>query len=398
MAVATPVATQDLQSSRSPSTIATQDLQSSGSPSTLVTQKMMTTTSDTLPVTTADSLPNLLCLADGAIEESVDPASAFQSQEGIEPLSPTEAPQNEDDELKDDDQSGFIYLERLGVGAQAQVFKAIWWKKFGQTTSAITVAVKKVHPSSSERVTRSELLTLEIQHPHLLQCFQVTHNPLLIVTEYRAGGSLYDCIYERNIQVTWQQRLKIQLDVAKGVGYLHSLDPIIIHRDLKSSNVLLAKAITSASVLPNAKVADFGLSRVVENGMEASEMMTRCVGTWRWMAPEVFSSTTYTESIDVYSFAILMYELLTRAIPYADEWPLNSVVNPRIGLHILNGRRPHIELVQPGCPCKVRELMQACWSKSPTERPTFATIIQLLQGQLDLVTVYSQVKQELGPF
>mmetsp|Transcript_146291 Transcript_146291/g.380243 ORF Transcript_146291/g.380243 Transcript_146291/m.380243 type:complete len:392 (+) Transcript_146291:78-1253(+) len=292
------------------------------------------------------------------------------------------------------DPSELVLLDLLGSGAQAEVYRAIWWRTFGCSTSAITVAVKRLHGNIGKRAHACESLTRDIKHPNLVKCFEATRQPpCLFVSEYCAGGSLYNRLRDtKNPTLTWCQKLKILLDVAKGMEYLHSRKPCILHRDLKSCNVLLAKPITSQSDQPTAKVADFGLSRVLMQQDEA--WMTRCVGTWRWMAPEVFSSNEYDEKIDVFSFGIVMFEVFTGEIPYADTWPLNSGVNPRIGLHIINGIRPNVQLVQSGHPTRAVQLMQKCWAGNPQERPDFSVVRQQLASQLELATLYSKVKED----
>jgi len=295
------------------------------------------------------------------------------------------------------DPSELRVLERVGSGAQAEVYCAIWWRCFGCSTSAITVAVKHLHTASGERAQTCESLTRRMSHPNLVKCFEATATaPYLIVSEFCGGGSLYECIHDSNHKPTWPQRIKILLDVTKGMEYLHNKDPIILHRDLKSCNVLLTKPLKNADQTPHAKVADFGLSRAANT---SQAFMTKCVGTWRWMAPEVFYSSDYDERIDVFSFGVLMFEVLSGEIPYADVWPPDSkAVNPRIGLHIFNGYRPNVRLVQAGCPRKAVSIMQECWDSDRTKRPDFTYLKKHLQDQLDLVNMYSQVTHGVTSF
>jgi len=295
------------------------------------------------------------------------------------------------------DSSELVLLDLLGSGAQAEVYRGIWWRSFGSTTSAITVAVKRLSMSSGPRAHDCESLAHGISHPNLVKCFEAsTKPPYLIVSEFCAGGSLYDVVHDSKEPLSWRQRLKILLDVASGMEYLHNRKPKILHRDLKSCNVLLTKPITGENQKPVAKVADFGLSRVLKASQDL--MMTRCVGTWRWMAPEVFSSNEYNESIDVFSFGILMFEVLSREVPYVDKWPVHAPVNPRIGLHIMNGHRPNVKLVQHGCPGKIVELMQECWCSEPSSRPEFSKVKKEIGDQLELVNLYTQVKHMNSPF
>jgi len=280
------------------------------------------------------------------------------------------------------DAAELITQEALGSGSQGEVYRAIWWKRFANSTSAITVAMKQLHKHAGQKAHLCEALTLNISHPNLVQCFDATTRPpYIIVSEYCAGGSLYDLLHKTKQELTWRQRLQILLDIAEGMEYLHSLVPIILHRDLKSCNVLLTKRITSTAQRPTAKVTDFGLSRVLQNNPSYSHTsMTACVGTWRWMAPEVFSNTSYDERIDIFSFAIVMFEVLAREIPYADTWPVSATSNPRAALHVRNGNRPNVDRVHSGCPTQVIELMQACWAEHPEQRPDFSMVRGALEG------------------
>lgn len=289
------------------------------------------------------------------------------------------------------DTTELVLLHMIGSGAQAEVYKGVWWRRFGCTTSAITVAVKRLHASSQHRID-CECLATNILHPNLVRCFAAvtSSSPHLIVSEYCAGGSLHDCIHIKQAQWSWSQRLNILWDIAKGMEHLHSLDPIIVHRDLKSQNALLTQSLENAQYHPRAKVADFGLSRVLRS---SSNFLTRCVGSWRWMAPEVFSTNSYDERVDVFSFGMLMFEVLTQEIPYTDAWPLTSTINPRVSLHIVSGQRPNIRLVQKGCPGKVVQLMQECWANTAKERPNFISIKEQLHNQLELVALYMNVKE-----
>jgi serine/threonine protein kinase len=285
------------------------------------------------------------------------------------------------------DPSELTFTERLGAGAQSEVYKAVWWKQFHSSTTAITVAVKKLKNASAQKAYNAEVLTFSFRHPNLVRCFTATAKPpLLIVSELCRGGSLYELVHGSSTRLSWCQRLKILVDVAQGMEYLHNRVPAILHRDLKTCNVLLTKEITSENQTPMAKVADFGLSREVSNSD-----LTMCVGTWRWMAPEVFMGNEYDENVDVFSFGILMFEVLARQIPYAEKWPVDGPANPRMALDISRGTRPDVSLVQDGCPRKVVDLMQACWAADPQQRPNLESVRSCLQEELKLITLCNQV-------
>lgn len=281
-------------------------------------------------------------------------------------------------------------LGTLGSGAQADVYKAEWRRSFAASTSSIIVAVKRLHSDLGPVYRDREALTFLTEHPNIVKCFDSTLDPpYLVITEFCAGGSLFDLLYNTRQDLSLRQRLKILSDVAGGMRYLHSQKPSIIHRDLKSSNVLLTKPIRSAEQEPFAKVADFGLSRT--SGGETASMvaMTVGVGTWRWMAPEVFendgNSGAYDEKADVFSFAILMYEVLLRKMPYSDKFPSDST-DPRIGIHVCMGGRPSLSGVsEDQCPPIISSLMQRGWDTDTAQRPSFDELEEALQAQLGLL-------------
>ena len=147
---------------------------------------------------------------------------------------------------------------------------------------------------------------------------------------------------------------------------LHSSDPIIIHRDLKSLNLLVDTAW-------NVKVSDFGLARF--KAVTRSGLMTAQCGTFHWMAPEVVAGHKYTEKADVYSFAIDMWELCTRQIPYTGMQPM------QVAMAVLTrGLRP---AVPPDCPKDYAALMEACWLTEPSVRPSFTEVVDRLAAMLD---------------
>merc|ERR1712194_601783 len=115
---------------------------------------------------------------------------------------------------------------------------------------------------------------------------------------------------------------------------------------------------------PFAKVADFGLARLAA-GPSSWQEMTVGVGTWRWMAPEVFdmedNDVPYDESVDVFSFAILMYEVIVRKLPYSEQFPIESN-DPRIGLHVCLGLRPNLIGVMGELPEILSDMMQRGWA------------------------------------
>lgn len=145
------------------------------------------------------------------------------------------------------------------------------------------------------------------------------------------------------------------------MNYLHSFQPPILHRDLKSPNLLvdLSYAI---------KISDFGLARVRAH----FQTMTGNCGTTQWMAPEVLAAEKYTEKADVFSYGVVLWETVTRQCPYEGL----SQIQAALGV-LNNNLRPTIPA---NCPPLFKKLMTLCWVSKPEERPTFEAILEILHN------------------
>ncbi|XVF59855.1 hypothetical protein PTKIN_Ptkin07bG0309200 [Pterospermum kingtungense] len=227
------------------------------------------------------------------------------------------------------------------------------------------VAIKILKP---ERVTEEMLrefsqevyIMRKIRHKNVVQFIGAcTRAPnLCIVTEFMAGGSLYDYLHKQRGVFKLPSLLKVAIDVSKGMNYLHQNN--IIHRDLKTANLLMDENQV-------VKVADFGVARV----QSQSGVMTAETGTYRWMAPEVIEHKPYDHKADVFSFGIALWELLTGELPYALLTPLQAAVGV-----VQKGLRPTIpKHTHP----RLGELLERCWQQDPTQRPNFSEIIDILQ-------------------
>lgn len=151
--------------------------------------------------------------------------------------------------------------------------------------------------------------------------------------------------------------LKVAIDVSKGMNYLHQNK--IVHRDLKAANLLMDE---NAVV----KVADFGVAKV----QSPSGVMTAETGTYRWMAPEVIEHKPYDRKADVFSFGIVLWELLTRKLPYDHLSPLQAAVGV-----VQQGLRP---TVPTNTDPKMVQLLERCWQQDPSSRPEFSEITEIL--------------------
>ncbi|KAG5542854.1 hypothetical protein RHGRI_015821 [Rhododendron griersonianum] len=191
-------------------------------------------------------------------------------------------------------------------------------------------------------------------------------------------GSVFDYLHKQKGIFKLPALLKVAIDVSKGMNYLHHNK--IVHRDLKAANLLMDENDV-------VKVADFGVAKV----QTPTGVMTAETGTYRWMAPEVIEHKPYDGKADVFSFGIVLWELLTRKVPYDQLTPLQAAVGV-----VQKGLRP---LVPPNTHPKMAALLERCWQQNPSSRPNFSEITEMLHRILNEVTkerktVHSPKKKE----
>jgi len=242
----------------------------------------------------------------------------------------------------------------------------------------------------SQRFLSEVQLLSTLRHPNVLlymgACVRPSL-PLCIVSELVEGGSLHQILHAplasagaKKAALTKpvrqyfspNERVKLALDIARGMLYLHSSRPPLLHRDLKASNILIDTAVSSGVLCSRAIICDFGLSRLetMPTQREASEQAS-LVGTVATMAPEVISGDRYTAAADVYSFGIVIWELFSGLLPF-------SGMNPAQVMFSVTARdlRPPIK---PGMmPPEVASLIQRCWRPQPSARPSFLEIVQVI--------------------
>jgi serine/threonine protein kinase len=225
---------------------------------------------------------------------------------------------------------------------------------------------------------REVALMVNMRHPNVILFMGICPEPFCIVTEYCSRGSLYDLLRSaRNDsvlaqQLNWPRRLVLAMDSAKGMLYLHSHKPHVIHRDLKSPNLLVDGQW-------RAKVTDFNLSRLSETPSVASSV---AANNPRWQAPEVIHSRDFSASGDVYAFGLILWELATWELPFEQFTQFQIILN--VGE---KGCRP--EIPDPSSPllrggdfpgyADYVALMEACWAQNPKDRPGFDQIIAMLR-------------------
>ncbi|MCL7051475.1 hypothetical protein MKW94_009223 [Papaver nudicaule] len=249
--------------------------------------------------------------------------------------------------------------EQVGRGSCATVYQGRWYG------SDVAVKVFSEFEFSDELLSsfrREVILMKRLRHPNVLLFMGAVTSPqhLCIVTEFLPRGSLFQLL-RRKTPLSWKRRVLMALDIARGMNYLHHCKPPIVHRDLKSSNLLVDKKWT-------VKVGDFGLSR-----LKHATYLTTIIGrgTPQWMAPEAIRNEPADEKSDVYSFGVILWELATLKIPWDD---LNSMqVIGAVGF-----RDQQLEIPKDTNP-RWASLIDNCLHSDSKRRPTFKELLEKLQ-------------------
>lgn len=246
--------------------------------------------------------------------------------------------------------------KKVACGSYGELYKGTYCS---QEVAIKILKPERVNTEMLREFSQEVYIMRKVRHKNVVQFIGAcTRSPnLCIVTEFMARGSIYDFLHKQKGVFKLQSLLKVALDVSKGMNYLHQNN--IIHRDLKTANLLMDEHDV-------VKVADFGVARV----QTQSGVMTAETGTYRWMAPEVIEHKPYDHRADVFSYAIVLWELLTGELPYSYLTPLQAAVGV-----VQKGLRPKIpKQTHP----KLTELLEKCWQQDPAQRPDFAEIKEMV--------------------
>ncbi|KAL5226128.1 hypothetical protein ABZP36_012767 [Zizania latifolia] len=279
----------------------------------------------------------------------------------MDPSHPTEILSNYEEWIID--------LGKLDMGAPFA--QGAFGKLYRGTYNGEDVAIKLLEKPENDRE-RAQLMEQQfvqevmmlstLRHPNIVRFIGACRKSIVwcIITEYAKGGSVRQFLARRqNKSVPLGLAVKQALDVARGMAYVHALR--FIHRDLKSDNLLIA---ADKSI----KIADFGVARIEVQ----TEGMTPETGTYRWMAPEMIQHRPYDHKVDVYSFGIVLWELITGMLPFTNMTAVQAafaVVN--------RGSRPAIP---QDCVDSLCKIMTRCWDANPEVRPSFAEVVTMLEN------------------
>ncbi|NWH67595.1 TESK1 kinase, partial [Geococcyx californianus] len=258
-----------------------------------------------------------------------------------------------------------FFCEKIGAGFFSEVFK-VRHRQSGQ------IMVLKMNKLTSNRANmlREVQLMNRLSHPNILRFMGVCvhQGQLHALTEYINGGNL-EQLLDSPVPLSWSMRVKLSLDIARGLRYLHSKG--IFHRDLTSKNCLVRCEASGYTAV----VGDFGLAEKIPNYSEGSEKEPLAVvGSPYWMAPEVLRGELYNEKADVFAYGIILCETIARIPADPDYLPRTE----DFGLDVTTFRT----MVEIDCPEAFLQLAFHCCSMEPTSRPSFLEITQCLEGIL----------------
>lgn len=281
-----------------------------------------------------------------------------------------------------------VRIPREKVVTQALLSRGGYGEVYRGFYNGQSVAVKTLLPETRKSFKQINAFLAEVKLMAALEHAQIVRfigvawdslTDLCVVSEYMTGGDLRTTLnrfeeVERRAHGFDRDKVKIALHISHALTYLHSLQPIVLHRDLKSKNILLDSAL-------NAKLTDFGVSRE-----RSDRTMTAGVGTSLWMAPEVMLGERYDDKADIFSFGVVLSELDSHVLPYANvkEWTSGRRIPDTAILQMVSLGRLQVQFSPNALPAMV-ELAHACVSVNPNDRPTAADVLYRLHKILKKV-------------
>ncbi|KAK6297840.1 hypothetical protein J4Q44_G00324230 [Coregonus suidteri] len=261
-------------------------------------------------------------------------------------------------------------VRKLGAGQFGEV-----WMGYYKGSQKVAVKTLKEGTMAPEAFLQEANLMKQLQHDRLVRLHAVvTMEPIYIVTEFMINGSLLDFLKtDEGKKLKLPKLIDMSAQIAEGMAYIEKKN--YIHRDLRAANILVNETL-------HCKIADFGLARIIETEYTAQEGAKFPI---KWTAPEAINFGTFSIKSDVWSFGILLTEIVTYGrIPYP------GMTNPDV---IRNLDRCYRMPCPEGCPAELYDLMMTCWKERPEERPTF----EHLQGTLNDFFIATEGQYEMQP-
>ncbi|KYQ89999.1 protein kinase [Tieghemostelium lacteum] len=263
-------------------------------------------------------------------------------------------------------------LKNIGSGSFSKVYKA---KYMGEVV-AVKILNGDITPEQIENFKKEYDVLSLISSPHLIKFYGACkENKLKMVVEYCQHGSLYNMMsHKKKFELAWPLLFKWMRQAVEGINVLHTMKPALVHRDIKSQNLLINSQF-------DLKVADFGLAKPTELQTNSSTLK----GTMAYCAPELYSNVHYTEKSDVYSLGIVLWELTTRCLtgryhrPYEDH----TGISFDFQIVIMTSKQGIRPTMPENVPPKLSGLITKCWHQDPQERPNCEQVLLAIQSLYD---------------
>ena len=233
--------------------------------------------------------------------------------------------------------------------------------------------ISKLEEKDKLNLQNEILISLLVNHPNIINIIGISssldNETIFIIEEYLKKNSLKNYLENKSVNLNLINKLNLIYDISKAIYYLHSREPKILHRDLKSSNILLDNNL-------NCKLCDFGLSKLIYNNI--SNYQTNSTSTLYWMSPEFLCDGIFNEFSDIYSFAILIWEIMTRdTVPYKNVNQMDFILGNK---EIIDNKRPETNLeIFNECP-EIKDLIEKMWNTDWNKRPKIKDVVCVLEN------------------
>uniref|UniRef100_A0A669CBB0 Tyrosine-protein kinase n=1 Tax=Oreochromis niloticus TaxID=8128 RepID=A0A669CBB0_ORENI len=250
-----------------------------------------------------------------------------------------------------------------------------YYTRYYKNTQKVAIKTLKEGTMAPEAFLQEANLMKQLKHDRLVRLHAVvTKEPILIVTEFMINGCLLDFLKtDEGKKLKLNKLIDMSAQIAEGMAYIEKKN--YIHRDLRAANILVNETL-------HCKIADFGLARIIESEYTAQEGAKFPI---KWTAPEAINFGTFSIKSDVWSFGILLTEIVTYGrIPYP------GMTNPEV---IRSLDRSYRMPCPDGCPEELYDIMMVCWKQKPDDRPTF----EYLQNTLNDFFIATEGQYEMQP-
>ncbi|GJQ10619.1 hypothetical protein GpartN1_g2410.t1 [Galdieria partita] len=269
--------------------------------------------------------------------------------------------------------------EQIGIGAVGVVYLGLWQ---GTLVAVKQVLCPHLDPDSRKTLEHEVRMNSYLRHPNIVLFMGVifhSDQSISLLSEYCEKGSLQRLIYDKQFDLRYTFIMKFSVDAAQGLAYLHSRSPPILHRDLKSANLLVDSSW-------NLKIADFGMSTVLSNIHQDGAL-----GTIQYTAPEVLRNERPSQASDIYSLGMVLWEMGARELPFKGKNRYELFIEIAE-----NGMKPDMHKCELRTSLKYISVVNSCLSFEPENRPCALNLIELLHRVIDEDSDISTALLSLG--